>query len=607
MIEFRYCSISKFFLIGVIIRLEKWFIKNNGIDPIKVSKDLGISEIISKILINRELIDYNDITNFLDPNLEKLHSPSLMADLELGANIIKEKIENNKKIRIVGDYDVDGVISVYILYISLKALGAQVDYIIPDRVQDGYGINNEIIEQAKRDGIDTIITCDNGISAIEQIDRAKKLGLTVIVTDHHELSYVEEDGVKKYITPEADAVINPNRLDCHYPFKKLCGAGVAYKLIQFLNSLYNIEVEKTYLLLEFVAIATVCDVVDLVDENRIMVKKGLELINHTKNIGLKSLIEESGIGDKDITVYHLGFVIGPTINASGRLDSAMIALDLLMCKDLNEAKNMAKNLRNINEERKSMTQEGIDNLIDTIENSPMKKDKILVIYDPNIHESIAGIIAGRIKERYHMPTIVLTKGLEGIKGSGRSIDEYNMFEELSKVKNLLNRFGGHPMAAGLSLDENNIDSLRKQLNSLTTLTDSDMIPKIYIDMGLPIEYISYQLVEDLQSLEPFGKGNPKPIFGEKSLNISGYSILGVNKNVLKLNLKSNKGTLIEGMFFGNIESFENKLVEKYGKLELEKLYKGIKNNVQIDIVYNPNINQYMGNSKLQVIIQNYRF
>ena len=587
--------------------MEKWFIKNNGVDPLKLSKDLGVSEIIAKILINRDFTDYNDINNFLDPKLEKLHSPLLMADLELGANIIKEKIENNKSIRIVGDYDVDGVISVYILYISLKKLGAKVDYIIPDRVQDGYGINNEIIQQAKKDGIDTIITCDNGISATEQINTAKKLGLTVIITDHHDLSYVEEDGVKKYIIPEADAVINPNRLDCHYPFKKLCGAGVAYKLIEYLNSLFNIKLEETHLLLEFVAIATVCDVVDLVDENRIMVKKGLELINSTENIGLRNLIEESGIGEKAISVYHLGFVIGPTINASGRLDSAMIALDLLMCKDFNSGKNMAKNLRSINEERKSMTQEGIKTLIDTIEKSPMKNDKILVLYDPNIHESIAGIIAGRIKEKYHMPTIVLTNGLDGIKGSGRSIDEYNMFEELTKVKDLLNRFGGHPMAAGLSLDIDNIHKLREQLNSLTTLNDNDLIPKIYIDMGLPLEYISYQLVEEIQALEPFGKGNPKPIFGGKSLNINKYSILGMNKNVLKLNLKSKKGTLIEGMFFGNIEEFEIKLVEKYGQEEFDKLNKGIKNNVQIDIVYNPNINEYMGNSKLQVIIQNYRF
>lgn len=587
--------------------MEKWFIKNNGIDPIKMSKELDISEIISKILINRDLTNKDDIEKFLEPKLEKLNSPSLMADVELAANIIKDKIENKKNIRIVGDYDVDGVISVYILYTSLKSLNACVDYIIPDRIQDGYGINDQIIDQAKLDGIDLIITCDNGISAIEQVARAKKLGITVIITDHHDLSYVEEDGVKKFITPNADAVVNPKRLDCHYPFKKLCGAGVAYKLIQYLNQLFNINEDQTHLLLEYVAIATVCDVVDLVDENRIIVKKGLELINKTKNLGLKSLIEQSGIGEKSISVYHLGFVIGPTINASGRLDSAMIALDLLMCNDLDEANIMAKNLRNINEERKIMTQEGIDSCIKIIDNNSLKNDKVLVIYNPTIHESIAGIIAGRIKERYHMPTIVLTKGLEGVKGSGRSIEEYNMFQELNKAKHLLNRFGGHPMAAGMSMEESNVDLLRNHLNSNTTLTDLDLIPKIYIDMGLPLEYISYQLVEDLQTLEPFGKGNPKPLFGEKSLKINSYNILGKNKNVLKLTLKSNIGTLIEALYFGDIEKFETKLIEKYGKEELEKLLRGLENNISIDIVYNPNVNEYMGNTKLQVIIQNYRF
>ncbi len=587
--------------------MAKWFIKNNGIDPLKTAKDLGINEIISKILINRDIIHYKDIELFLNPKLERLHSSSLMADLELGANILKEKIENNKKIRIVGDFDVDGVISVYILYISLKRLGAQVDFTIPDRVQDGYGINTDIIEQAKRDGIDTIITCDNGISAIEQVKRARQLGLTVIITDHHDLPYIEEDGVKKYTIPEADAVINPKRIDCNYPFKLLCGAGVAYKLIDYLNSLFKIDIKETQLLLEFVAIATVCDVVDLINENRIIVKKGLELINDTKNIGLKNLILESGIGDTKITAYHLGFVIGPTINASGRLESALLALELLLEDDEDRATEMAKNLRNLNEERKSMTAEGIEHVIDIIEKTSIKNDKVLVVYEPRIHESIAGIIAGRIKDLYYKPTIVLTKGLDGVKGSGRSIEEYNMFEELTKFKDLLNRFGGHPMAAGLTLDEDKIDILRQKMNNYTSLTDHDLIAKIYIDMGLPIEYINYQLVEDLSSLEPFGKGNPKPIFGEKSLIIDRAFILGKNRNVLKLNLVSKKGIVMEGMHFGDIEEFENKLIQKYGAEELDKVYKGLKNNVLIDIVYNPNINEYMGNSKLQVIIQKYRF
>ncbi len=586
--------------------MEKWFIKNKGIDPLKIAKDLDIDEIISKILINRGIIDYNDINLFLNPNLEKLHSPKLMVDIELGANILKAKIEEKKRIRIVGDFDVDGVISVYILYISLKKLGAIVDFTIPDRVQDGYGINNQIIEEAKKDGIDTIITCDNGISAIEQVKRAKELGLTVIITDHHDLPYIEEDGVKKYTIPEADAVINPKRIDCNYPFKLLCGAGVAYKLICCLDSLFGINPDETQLLLEFVAIATVCDVVDLVDENRIIVKKGLELINSTKNIGLKNLIIESGIDNKDITAYHLGFVIGPTINASGRLESAILALELLMEEEEDKSIEMAKNLRNINEERKKMTQDGLQKVMEIIEKSSMKEDKILVIYEPEIHESIAGIIAGRIKELYYKPTIVLTKGLEGVKGSARSIEEYNMFEEMTKCKDILNRFGGHPMAAGLSLDEENISILRENLNSYTTLTAEDLIPKIYIDMGLPMEYINYELVNDLKTLEPFGKGNPKPIFGEKNLKINKLSVLGKNKNVLKLEIESKVGTTMEAMYFGDVESFQNTLIEKYGNEEMDKLYKGIKNQVLIDIIYNPNINEYMGNSKLQLIIQKFR-
>ncbi len=586
--------------------MEKWFIKNKGIDPLKIAKDLDIDEIISKILINRGIIDYNDINLFLNPNLEKLHSPKLMVDIELGANILKAKIEEKKRIRIVGDFDVDGVISVYILYISLKKLGAIVDFTIPDRVQDGYGINNQIIEEAKKDGIDTIITCDNGISAIEQVKRAKELGLTVIITDHHDLPYIEEDGVKKYTIPEADAVINPKRIDCNYPFKLLCGAGVAYKLICCLDSLFGINPDETQLLLEFVAIATVCDVVDLVDENRIIVKKGLELINSTKNIGLKNLIIESGIDNKDITAYHLGFVIGPTINASGRLESAILALELLMEEEEDKSIEMAKNLRNINEERKKMTQDGLQKVMEIIEKSSMKEDKILVIYEPEIHESIAGIIAGRIKELYYKPTIVLTKGLEGVKGSARSIEEYNMFEEMTKCKDILNRFGGHPMAAGLSLDEENISILRENLNSYTTLTAEDLIPKIYIDMGLPMEYINYELVNDLKTLEPFGKGNPKPIFGEKNLKINKLSVLGKNKNVLKLEIESKVGTTMEAMYFGDVETFQNTLIEKYGNEEMDKLYKGIKNQVLIDIIYNPNINEYMGNSKLQLIIQKFR-
>ncbi|HZJ99432.1 MAG TPA: single-stranded-DNA-specific exonuclease RecJ, partial [Tissierellaceae bacterium] len=409
------------------------------------------------------IYDYDQIDRFLKPDVDRLYSPTLMYDLVKGANIIHDSIENGEKIRIVGDYDVDGVISVYIFYISLKSLGARVDYRIPDRINDGYGINNDIIKEAYQDGIGLIITCDNGIAAEEQIRLAKELGIKVIVTDHHDLPLIEEEGFKKHLLVEADAVIDPKNPNCKYPFKHLCGAGVAYKLIAYLYSLYNRE-DEALKYLEFVSIATVCDVVDLVDENRILVKYGLNLINKTNNIGLKALIETSEI-KLPISSYHLGFIIGPTINASGRLESAYKALELLLCNDINEAVNLAKYLRDINDERKALTLAGYESIVEQIEKSDLGQYKVLLIYDSDIHESVAGIIAGRIKDSYNKPTIVLTDGQEDVKGSARSIEEYNIFEELSKCRDLLNKFGGHPMAAGLSLDKNKINLLRDRLHS----------------------------------------------------------------------------------------------------------------------------------------------
>lgn len=578
--------------------MEKWFIKNKNVDFMKISKELGLSPIICKILANRDISDGRDIERFLDPKLNRLYSPELLLDLSKATNIILDKISKNKRIRIVGDFDVDGVISVFVLYKGLSKLGALVDYIIPDRVMDGYGINIDIVRDSYDQGIDTIITCDNGIAAVEPIKLAKELGLTVIVTDHHEVPS---------ICPNADAIINPKQSNCNYPFKYLCGAGVAYKLIDYLYKINGIDKGHSHKLLEYVAIATVCDVVDLVDENRIIVKKGLELLNNTNNIGLKALIKESGIGEKNIGVYHLGFIIGPTINASGRLDSALLSLELLLSQDSDKAAELAIHLRELNEERKSMTQKGIEKIIEIVENSSMKEEKVLVVYEPQIHESIAGIIAGRIKEKYYMPTIVLTSGQEGIKGSGRSIEEYNMYEELLKCKELLSRFGGHPMAAGLSLDFHNIDILRQELNLNASLTKEDLTPKIYIDMQLPIDYITYELIEELKILEPFGKGNPKPIFGEKRLKIDRGYVLGVNKNVLKLILESKSGKTIEGLYFGDINNFEEKFVKVYGEESIEKLYKGINSNIYIDILYNPSVNEYQGRISLQVIIESFRF
>lgn len=587
--------------------MEKWFIKNKGNDYKKIAKDFKISEFLSKLLVNRDITDYRLIDSFIYPDLSKLHSPDFMKDLLKGASIIKEDIMNKRKIRIVGDYDVDGVISIYLLYRGIKKCGGNVDYVVPNRIDDGYGINIEIIKEAKIDNIDTIITCDNGIAAIEQIEFAKKLGLTVIVTDHHDIPFIlDEKGEKKYLYTDADAVINPKQEDCKYPFKGLCGAAVVFKLIQKLYSIFNLPQEEIYYFLEYLAIATVCDVVDLVDENRIIVKKGLELLNKTKNIGLKALIKETGIEGKEIGVYHLGFIIGPNINASGRLDSALKAIELLLSDDLDSADTLAKELRELNDERKEMTKEGVEKIVKIIETSELKDDKVFVIYEPEIHESIAGIIAGRIKERYNKPTIVLTRGKDGVKGSGRSIEGYNMFEELSQCKDLLSRFGGHPMAAGLSLEEDNIIKLRKSLNKNTILTDEDLIPKVYIDMQIPLEYISFKLINEIKLLEPFGKGNTKPIFGEKNLKINRAFILGANRNVLKLILENESRKTLEGIFFGDIEAFENTIENIYGKNELNKVYSGIDNNIKIDILYYPSINEYNGNTNLQIIIQNYR-
>mgnify|MGYP000924390404 FL=1 len=585
--------------------MEKWFIRNKKYDYKEIASEFEISEIVAKLLINRDIYEKKDIELFLNPQFDRLNSAELMKDLLKASDIIIQKIKDKKRIRIVGDFDVDGIMSVYILYKGLKSFGAEVDYIIPDRVIDGYGININIVNNAKEEGIDTIITCDNGIAAINQIKHAKELGMTVIVTDHHDIPYTEENNTKVYLSTDADAIINPKQLDCKYPFKNLCGAGIVYRFIRYLSDRLNLNNKDEYL--EFVAIATICDVVDLVGENRIIVRKGLEALNSTKNIGLKALIDMCGVLNKEIGVYHVGFILGPTINASGRLDTALYALELLLTEDMQLAYEMAKNLRDLNDDRRKMTIDGVDKVIDQIEAKKMQKSKVLVVYEPDIHESIAGIIAGRIKDKYNMPTIVLTKGIEGVKGSARSIEEYNMFEELSKCKDLLNRFGGHSMAAGLSLDEDNIDELRSRLNQYTILTEEDLIPKIYIDMQLPFEYINYKLINEIKILEPYGKGNSKPLFGEKNIRIKKGSLLGAKKNVLKLSLISSRGQRMEGIIFNDIQSCLDDVKSKYGEVQLNNMLNGIENNILVDILYYPDVNEYNGNVSLQVIIKNYRF
>lgn len=586
---------------------ERWFIKNRKADYKTMSLKYGISELMSKLIINRDIFEDEIIKSYVTPEFNKLHNPREMKDLELAVNILKEKIITNKKIRIIGDYDVDGVISVYMLYTALKKCNANVDYEIPDRIKDGYGINEKIIKEAKDDGIDTILTCDNGISAIDQIKYAKELGLTVIVTDHHGIPFVEDENNKKiFLRSDADAILNPKQKDCNYKFKSLCGAGVAFKLIEVLYEEFNIDKEECYKLIEFLAIATVCDVVDLIDENRIFVKKGLEKINNTTNLGLGELIRENEIQDKTISVYHLGFIIGPCINASGRLDNAKKGLRLLLADEEDEAVHLAKELVKLNAERKDMTMKGVEDAIEIIEGTEIINDKVLVVYLPHIHESLAGIIAGRIRERYNAPTLILTNGEEFAKGSGRSIEEYNMFEKLLECKELLEKFGGHPMAAGLSIKEENIDKLREKLNENSMLKDEDLIKKIKIDCVLPLDQINLRLIEDLEKLEPFGKGNEKALFGIKDVNVIKAQILGKNRNVLKLKLKSNSDKIFDGIYFGDIEEFEQTVCDKYNSEELSKLYDGIFNDVKLDFVFYPNINEYNGNVSIQIVIQNYR-
>ncbi len=588
--------------------MEKWFIKSKQGDFSKIAERYGISDILVKLIVNRSIHSEAALAEYLHPDLAKLHNPSTMKDMKQAVAIIQDKIEKKQPIRIVGDYDVDGVMATYILYTGLSRIGAVVDYDIPERIKDGYGINVSIIEKAHEEGIDTILTCDNGIAAINQIAAAKDLGMTVIVTDHHDIGYIEEGEQRIYQLPKADAVINPKQEDCDYPYKGICGAVVAYKLVEALFQACSITDSTLDSLLEFAAIATVCDVMDLMDENRVIVKYGLERIQRTRNLGLRALLEETGISEKPLNVYHLGFVIGPCINASGRLESAKMSLKLFLANNEQEAKTFAKQLKNLNDERKEMTQKGLEEAIELIEQGDYEQDKVLVIYLPDCHESLAGIIAGRIKERYHKPAIVLTEAHDGVKGSARSIEAYNMFEELNACKDLLTKFGGHPMAAGLSLSKDNITPLRTALNANTVMTEEDLTEKVSIDMVLPFERISYGLIQEIEYLEPYGKGNARPLFAEKNIRVIKASIIGKNKNVLRMTVASasQPNLRFTAMLFQRLDQFENVIITKYGQSELDALYAGYSSGVCMDMTFYPDINEYNGIKSIQLMIQNFR-
>ena len=509
--------------------MEKWFLTMKKADFNSIARKYHISPITARLIRNRDVIGDEAIDFYLNGTIADLYDGMLMQDMDKAVEILAEKIGEEKQIRIIGDYDIDGVNATYILQEGLSGLGAHVDTDIPDRIKDGYGLNIDLINRALDDGVDTIITCDNGIAAADEIAYGKKNGLTVIVTDHHEVPYVEMNGEKEYLLPMADAVVDPHRADCGYPFKGLCGAAVAYKLIEALYNIMQRDPEDVDYLMENVAIATVGDVMDLTGENRIFVKQGLEMLKRTKNQGLKALIECTGIDVERLSAYHIGFVLGPCINASGRLDTAKRALELLNAKTRREAVMLAEDLKALNDSRKEMTEKGVEEAVQMIESTSLKDDKVLVVYLPDCHESIAGIIAGRIKERYYRPTFVLTKAEEGVKGSGRSIESYDMFAQMCRCRALFTKFGGHKLAAGLSLEEGNVERFRETINDLADLTEEDLQMKVSIDMLLPFPYITEQLIGELQLLEPFGKGNTKPLFAERNLRVIGPRIFGKNR------------------------------------------------------------------------------
>lgn len=559
-----------------------------------IAEKYQISPIIARLMRNRDVIGDEAIDFYLNGTVGDLYDGLLMKDMDRAVDILKEKIEEGKKIRVIGDYDIDGVNATYILQQGLAGLGADVDTDIPDRIKDGYGLNQMLIDRALEDDVDTIVTCDNGIAAMNEIAYGKEQGMTIVVTDHHEVPYLEENGEKKYLLPPADAVVDPHRADCEYPFKGLCGAAVAYKLVEVLYRVSGkSEQEVEHLqesLMENVAIATIGDVMDLVGENRVFVKKGLELLKTTKNEGLHALMQCTGVDTANLNTYHIGFVLGPCINAGGRLDTAKRALELLNASNRREAVTLAADLKELNDSRKEMTEEGVEEAVRQIESSSWKDDQVLVVYLPKCHESIAGIIAGRIKERYYRPTFVLTRGETGVKGSGRSIEAYDMFAEMSRCRELFTKFGGHKLAAGLSLEEENVEVFRKRINELADLTEDDLQMKVSIDMRLPFPYINEELIHELKILEPFGKGNGKPLFAESKLRVIQPRIFGKNRNVLKCRLEDQQGNQMEAVYFGEVEDCLQQMEKKQ----------------IMSFTYYPSINEYMGRRTIQLTIVNYQ-
>lgn len=586
--------------------MENWVLLRKGADFQHISEKFHISPRVASLIRNRDVIGDDAIEKYLNGTIADLYDGMLMKDMDKAVAVLGEKIKENAKIRIIGDYDIDGIQSTYILLEGFRMLGADVDSDIPDRMKDGYGLNRNLIDRALEADVDTIITCDNGIAAAEEIAYAKSMGMTIVVTDHHEVPYTEIGTGRRYILPEADAVVDPKQEDCTYPFKGLCGAAVAYKLVEALMEAMGKDAEDADYLMENVAIATIGDVMDLVDENRIFVKQGLDMLKRTENLGLKALMGCTGVNVDKLSPYHIGFVIGPCMNASGRLDTAKRALELLEAKKVAEADLLAGDLKALNDSRKDMTAQAVEEAFIQVENSELKDADVLVVYLPECHESLAGIVAGRIREKYYRPVFVLTKGAEGLKGSGRSIETWHMYEGLNRVKHLLSKFGGHKMAAGLSMPEENLEQFRKEINEKSGITPEDLNEKIAIDMQLPFKCVNEKFIGELAVLEPFGKGNARPVFAERQVQVESARILGKNKNVLKLQVKDLHGTRMDAMYFGDVNTFVEYVREKFGDIACECLLRGHGHGIVMAFTYYPDINEYQGVRTPQIVIQNYK-
>lgn len=593
--------------------MSKWMVAAKRADFNAIAQKYHIDPVLARIIRNRDVVEDRDIQKFLTGTKEDLYAPSLFKDMERAVTILLDKIAQGKQIRIIGDYDIDGVCSTYILYKGLTACGAKVDTAIPHRMKDGYGLNEHLIQEAYEAGTDTVVTCDNGIAAWSQVEYANTLGMTVVVTDHHEVPYEEKDGKREFKVPPAAAVVDPKQQDCTYPFPEVCGAVVAYKLVLELLGRHEgiswreaMDTDLGLELLEMAAFATIGDVMELRDENRIIVKCGMELMKHTRNLGLKALMDATGTDAEHIKPYTIGFVLGPCLNATGRLDTAANALALFQAKDIAEANTLAGNLKAMNDSRKELTLEGVEEAVGKIEHEDLLQDKVLVVYLPQVHESLAGIIAGRIREKYGKPTFVLTRGEEGVKGSGRSIDAFHMYDEMTKCKELFTKYGGHKLAAGLSLPEENVEEFRRQINENCHLTKEDFEEKILIDVPMPMSYADISFVRELDKLEPFGNGNPKPLFAQKQVNFLKGRLLGQNQNVGKYIVADETGKEYEMIYFGDIKAFHHYLDDKFGADSIDRLYSGHGRGIVLSVAYYPDINEYRGNLSLQMVMKYYQ-